>query len=68
MLFDGGLPPLPGFAVEWAVRVCVDGVDAAPVADEEELIGAVGVFPLPACLAEDYDNERMSSGKTVKMG
>jgi hypothetical protein len=68
MLFDGGLPPLPGFAVEWAVCVCVDGVDATPVADEEELIGAVGVFPLPACLAEDYDNESMSSGKTVKMG
>lgn len=54
VLPDGLFPPEPGGAVDGAMGEGVQGVDGAPVADEDELEGAEGVFALPAGLAKDY--------------
>jgi len=53
VLLERAVPPPDCFAVQRAVSVGVHGVDAAPVADEEDLVGAVGVWSAVACLAED---------------
>ena len=48
------IPPLPGFHVEWAVRICVDVFDASPVADCQRFDYSVCIFASPACLSENF--------------
>jgi hypothetical protein len=67
VLLERALPPLPGLAVQRRARVGVHVVDAAPVADVDEFVGAVGVLAVELRLSEDCVIVSVTFGENGKM-